>query len=266
MRSRLLLAAFLLSAARARAADPPAAAIPVRHPEGVVHGFLSLGTPDGKVLADGESIQFSRGDLVTNRLVFRFRDGSLQDETATFRQGRTFEVLTDRLIQKGPSFPHPIEMTIDRAAGRVTVKSTDKSGKEKWTETRMDLPADLANGIVATLMKNLPPGAGATTMTIVAATPRPELVRLAVSPEGKDPISVGKLTHEATRWVVRVQLAGITRILARLLGKVPPDTRVWILPGDAPTFLRSEGPSFPGGPSWVIQLTSPAWPKERPGR
>lgn len=263
MRAARLCLAVCLLAARAIPADAPPAPVAVRYPEGVVHGFLTLGTADGTVLADGDSIQYSRGDRVTNRLVFRFRDGSLQDETAVFRQRRTFELLTDHLVQKGPSFPRPIEVDVDRPSGRVTVKSTE-SGKEKTTETRMDLPADLANGIVATILKNLPSGGGETTMTIVAATPKPMLVTLGVSAEGEDRILVGKSPLKATRYVVRVKLSGIKGILAKLLGKKPPDTRVWVLRGEAPTFLRSEGPAFFGGPPWVIQLTSPAWPKSEP--
>jgi hypothetical protein len=58
--------------------------VPVRYPEGVVRGFLVLRGPDGAVIADGDSIEFARGDRVTSRLVFHFRDGSLQDETTVF--------------------------------------------------------------------------------------------------------------------------------------------------------------------------------------
>lgn len=261
MSTRRVFAALGFVVAGLASAGACAAAVAVRYPEGVVHGFLTLGTPDGKILADGDSIQFSRGDQVTNRLVFHFRDGSLQDETAVFRQRRTFELLTDHVIQKGPSFPHPIEMIVDRPSGRVVVKSMDEKGKEETTDTRMELPPDLANGLIATLMKNLPAGAGVTTMTILAATPKPALIPLAVSRDGEDSIRVGRSSRKATRYVVRVALGGIKGILAKLLGKIPPDTRVWILEGEAPTFLRSEGPAFLGGPSWVIQLASPAWPK-----
>ena len=44
-------------------------ALPVRHPEGLVHGFLGLKTLDGKALADGDLIQNVRGDRVTTRLL-----------------------------------------------------------------------------------------------------------------------------------------------------------------------------------------------------
>lgn len=257
---RVFVASALL-AAFGSAADPPRVPLAVRFREATVHGFLALGTLDGKILADGDSIQFVRGDVVTNRLVFHFHDGSLQEETATFRERGSFELLTDRLVQKGPSFPRPVELAIDRPTGLVTVRDTGKDGRPRVTETRMSLPADLANGLIVTLMKNLPDRLGVATMTIVAATPKPALVKLVVSRDGEDSVSVGTLSRKLTRYVVRVDLGPIKNALAKLLGKFPPDTRVWILEGEAPTFVRSEGPSFLGGPAWRIELTSPRWPK-----
>ena len=69
-------------------AAPSAEPVVVRHVEGLVHGFLSLRSPEGKVLANGDLIQNARGDRVTSRLVFHFNDGSLSDETAVFSQRR----------------------------------------------------------------------------------------------------------------------------------------------------------------------------------
>src|SRR4051794_24117887 len=82
-----------------------AAQMPVRHAEGLVHGFLALRTLDGTLLADGDLMQNARGARVTSRLVFRFKDGSLHDETAVFAQRQSFRLLTDHVVQKGPSFP-----------------------------------------------------------------------------------------------------------------------------------------------------------------
>jgi len=44
--------------------------VTARHAEGLVHGFLSLRTLDGELLADGDLLQTSRGTRVTSRLVF----------------------------------------------------------------------------------------------------------------------------------------------------------------------------------------------------
>jgi hypothetical protein len=76
----------------------------VRHMEGLMHGFLALRTLDGKRLADGEMTQIAQGDRVTSRLIFRFKDGSVYDDTTIFSQPGTFRVLNDHLVQRGPLY------------------------------------------------------------------------------------------------------------------------------------------------------------------
>lgn len=79
-----LLACLLQSTAA------PTETVAVRYPEGVSHGFLVLRTQDGKPIADGDSTQVARGDRVTNRMRFRFKDGSIYEETTVFSQHSTF--------------------------------------------------------------------------------------------------------------------------------------------------------------------------------
>ena len=47
-------------------------------------------------------------------------------------------------------------------------------------------------------------------------------------------------------------------MMAPLLGKQPPDTHVWVLTGNAPAFVKFEGPIYDGGPIWRIELATPA--------
>ena len=62
---------------------------------------------------------------------------------------------------------------------------------------------------------------------------------------------------------VKVEIGGAAGVVAPLVGKQPPDTHIWILEGEMPVFLRSDGPQFEGGPIWRIELTSPVWPQKR---
>jgi len=55
--------------------------IPVRFPEGVTHGFLVLGAVDSVFIASGDLLQVGRGGNVESRMAFRFKDGSVFDET-----------------------------------------------------------------------------------------------------------------------------------------------------------------------------------------
>lgn len=238
--------------------------VTVRYTEGLVHGFLVLRTTDGQPIADGDLIQTVRGTRVTTRLVFRFKDGSLHEDTAVFDQGRQFRLVSDHLVQKGPTFPRSLDMSINGRTGEVTVKYTDDDGQPKTETERLDGVPDLANGMIATLLKNVRADAPLKTLSFVAATPKPQLVKLEVSVAGAERFSTGGTRRTATHYVLKVNIGGLKGVLAPLVGKQPPDSHVWILDGEAPAFLKSEQPLYTGGPVWRIELVSPAWPSSQP--
>ena len=232
--------------------------VAVRYKEGSIHGFLVLRTMEGKILASGDLIQVIRGDRVVSSLVFRFKDGSVAEQTTVFSQSRNFRLLTYRHVQKGPSFPHPMDVSIDASNGQVTVRSND-GGKDKIETDHLDLPPDLANGLLLSLLKNLRTDAAETKVSYVAATPKPRLVKLAITRQGEETFWAAGARHRATRYAVKVELGGLTGVVAPLLGKQPEDIHVWILRGKAPAFVRMEGQLYQGGPVWRIELTSPVW-------
>src|SRR5207245_9579014 len=108
---------------------------------------------------------------------------------------------------------------------------------------------------ILTLLKNVQPNAPRTTVSIVAATPKPRIVKLAITPQGEEPFRIGESKRRAMHYVVKVELGGGAKLIAPLLGKQPPDIHVWILGGEAPAFVKSEGPLYLGGPilSWSVR-------------
>jgi hypothetical protein len=247
------------------AASLPAQPVAVRQTEGLVRGFLVLRNQDGTTVGDGDSLQTTRRGQIVERLTVHFKDGSLQDETTVFSQNGHFRVLSDHLVQKGPTFKHPMDVSIDAVSGLVTVVHTDDKGETKTEREHMKLPPDLANGIVPVLLTNLPPGEQSLTESMVVATPKPMLIKLQIHAEGEDSFSTGTASHKATRYNIHVDIGGIKGVIAPLVGKEPPDTRVWISQGDCPSFVKSEGPTFEDGPIWRTELVSPAWPNGAAG-
>lgn len=241
-----------------------AQSISVRQMEGLVHGFLVLRTLEGETLATGDLSQVNHGGKVTSRVIFHFKDGSVHDETVTFSQRNSFRLLNYRLLQKGPVFKTQTNLSIDGFTGTVIARYSTEEGKEKMETMQLKLPLDLANGLIPILIKNFAPNASVVTVSMVVSAPKPRLVNLEISPEGEDFFSVGETTRKGTRYVVKIKIGGVAGVVAPIVGKQPPDTHVWILRGEAPTFLRSEGPLFEGGPAWRIELVSPAWAKEAP--
>jgi len=138
--------------------------VSVRYQEGVTRGFPVLRSLiENEKLAQGDFIQVAHGDRVATRLVFRFKDGSIHDETVVFSQRDVFTLLNYRLVQKGPSFPETLEATIDRETGRYDVRyRADDDSAEEHVTGKFDMPDDAYNGMVSLIVKNLLPGAGAT--------------------------------------------------------------------------------------------------------
>lgn len=230
----------------------------VRYPEGLTHGFLELQTVGGKNIAWGESTQVVHGDRVTSHMICRFTDGSLYDETTIFSQRGTFRLISDRLIQKGPSFKQSMDRTVDVAKNEVTVRELNKDGAEKVRTDRMELPPDLVNGLLFTVVKDIRTGSPGTTLSMVATTPKPRIVQLEITPQRADPISVGNIKRNATCFVVKIRIGGIAGIIAPLVGKQPPDLHIWVVENEAPGFVRFEGSLEADGPVWRIQMAPPA--------
>ena len=248
----MLLCASWLSVA----AEP----VPVRHLEGTMHGFLELRSENGDVVASGDLIQFTHGGQVTTETVFHFKDGSVDDETTVFSQRRTFQLINDHHVQKGPAFPHPMDVMIDCRSGQVTVRSEGKDGKEEVKSDHMNLPADLANGIVPLIVENTPSGSAETAVSMLVMTPKPRIVKLTVASRGEEPFSVVGTSEKAIHYEIKIELGGVTGVVAPLVGKAPPNIQVWVIGGQAPTLIREQGPVYPEGPLMTIELASPAWP------
>src|SRR5689334_4007310 len=123
-----------------------AAPVTVRFTEGVTRAFPVLRSASGEKLAQGELSQVAQGDLVRSRLIFRFSDGSLYDESLTFSQRGVFTLQRYRLVQRGPSFPETIEATIDRETERYDVRyKADEDSPEEVLTGRFSMPADVYN-------------------------------------------------------------------------------------------------------------------------
>src|SRR5216117_4420743 len=129
-RSRVI-AILLACAAMLQPSALSAELIPVRHTEGLIHGFLVVRTLEGKAVADGQMTQDARDDRVTNHLTFRFKDGSIYEDTTIFSQRGTLRLLSDHLILRGPSFKQPMDTSINTSTGQIKVRYTEAKGKEK---------------------------------------------------------------------------------------------------------------------------------------
>ena len=260
MRSRVL-AILLISTSIFSGVAASASPVAVRYRAGSIHGFLVLTTLDGITIAAGDVAQVTRGDRVTTQVAFRFKDGSRQEETTVYSQRREFHLISYHLVQKGPSFKNPSDLSVACATGQVTVRYTDDDGKEKVANEHFTLPPDLGNGLVPTLLMNVPDGTSKIEVPMVVAGPKPRLVKVVLNAQGTEPFSLGGFNREAVHYVAKIDLGGVAGVVAPMVGKQPPDSQIWILGGEPPVVLKSEALSYMGGPIWRTELASPVWPQ-----
>lgn len=250
---RMLLVTALFLQVGISEADP----IPVQHLEGVTLGFLVLRNLDGRALAYGEMKQVWKdtGHPVTADLQFRFKDGSFYEEITKFTQHGVFRLVSDQVVQRGPAFKQDRESWIDGTTGTVTIRSSEKGVNHEIT-TRLNLPADVSNGLLFTLAKNISPIAGAT-VSMVAISSKPQLVQLNIHPSEGKTFTIGPAKYKSQLYVIEIKVPGVTGRIAPLVGKQPPAIQMWVAKSEAPTFLQFEGPLYEDGPVWRIQLAAP---------
>ncbi len=225
----------------------------------MLHGFLVLKSPDGATIGDGDLLQTTANGRVTTRTIFRFHDGSIDDESATYSTRDVFRLITFHQIQRGPMFEHPLTMDADVANGKVEIHREDKDGKDE--SKAMALPPDLSNGLLITMLENVDAKQLPLTVPLLAATPDPRLVKLTITNAGEASISTGRIKRTAIDYLIKTEIGGLAGVVAPIVGKQPPDAHVWILTGEVPAFIRSDAPLTGSGPVVRTELAVPVWPR-----
>ncbi len=202
---------------------------------------MVLRSDTGKIVARVEFTETVEGDEVTMRLTHRFVDGSIDDETTTYRQQGTFRLIRNHHVQSGPFFTKPFDFAVEAATGTATTRTTDRNGKVHVETQHIDLPDDLANGFVGTILLNVPPNSPPFQVGMLAPFGGGRLIRIAISPEGEQPFQKSGQTLKATVFRIHPELGGILGFLASLLGLQPKDVMVWVLEGEQPAVVRVVG-------------------------
>lgn len=256
---RVMLAVLAVSGAAPHPAQEREGPVAVRYVEGTVHGFLRLRSESGQSLADGELLQVPRRRGLDSRMVFRFHDASYFEERVVFSQRGVFRMQDYSLIQRGPAFSEDLQVRLG-GSGKYEVRTRSRQdGKTKSWSGTLDLPPDTYNGMIITIAKNLARG-DTQRVHVVAFTPRPRLVSLEIAPSGSRPVKVGGRSEHAVHFTLRPKLGAVIGLLAKALGKMPPDSHAWIVTEGAPGFVRFEGPLY-SGPVWHLELAAPTWPR-----
>jgi hypothetical protein len=250
-RSKVLVAAVLAVTLTGAA---PAEPIPVEHIQLPRHEFMDARSESGKIIARVEFTEVVEGDAVTMRLIYRFVDGSIDDETTTYRQQGTFRLVRNHHIQQGPFFAKPVDFAVDAASGTATTRTTDKDGKIHVESEHVDLPDDVAIGFIGTLLLNVSPSTAPFREGILAPVFGGRLIRILISQEGEQPFEKTGQTLKATVFRIHPELGGILGMIATVLGLQPKDVMVWVREGETPAVVRVVGQLGGSGPVLSSEL------------
>ena len=256
--SRFLVAAFL---AMALSVATHAEKIPVRHIQLPRRELMVARSETGQIIAHVEFTETVQGDEVTMRLTYHFEDGSIDDETTTYRQQGTFQLIRNHHIQKGPFFSRPVDFAVEAATGTATTRTADANGTVHAESERIDLPDDLANGFVGTVLLNVPPNTAPFRVGILAPVFGGRLIRILISPDGEQQFQKAGQTLKATVFRIHPELGGLLGWLATMLGLQPKDVMVWILEGEQPAVVRIVGQLGGSGPVVSSELEGTSFGK-----
>jgi hypothetical protein len=239
----------------------PAEPILVRHTQHQTHRFMVARSEAGKIIASCEFSQVVQGDEVTMRLTYKFVDGSIDDETTTYRQQGTFRLVRNHHVQRGPFFVKPVDFTVEAATGLATSRTADKNGNIHVDSHRIDLPDDLANGFVGTLLLNAQEDTTPFRVGILAPIGSGRLIRILISPEGVQPFHTTGQTLKASVFRIHPELGGVVGVIAHLIGLQPKDVMVWVLEGEEPAVVRIVGQLGGYGPVVSSELEGTSFGK-----
>jgi hypothetical protein len=164
-------------------------------------------------------------------------------------------------LQEGPFFRKPIDFTVEATTGIVTSRTIDKNGKIHVQSKHMDLPNDLANGFVGTLLLNVPPNTAPFRAGMLVPVGGGRLVRLLISPEEEQTVHLAGQTLKATVFRIHPELGGIVGLIAKLLGLQPKDVMVWVLEGEEPAVAVIVGQLGGYGPVLSSELEGTSFDK-----
>jgi hypothetical protein len=258
-RSNCLVAGLLAIALCRPAAH--AERITVKHVQLPMHRFMVARSEAGQIIANVEFSQAVQSDQVTMHVSYRFVDGSIDDEETTYTQQGTFRLVRNHHIQKGPFFAKPVDFTVEAATGIVTSRTIEKNGKMHVESKHINLPDDLANGFVGTLLLNVPHNTAPFRVGMLAPVGGGRLIRLLISPEEEQTVQLSGQSLKATVFRVHPELGGIVSVIARLLGIQPKDMMAWVLEGEEPAVAVVVGQLGGSGPVVSADLVGTSFDK-----
>ena len=230
-----------------------AGAVEAKWDEGDLLGFPALFNETGGRVGEGEFNQKRSGSTFTVTSTYRFKDGRVAVEEATFgtkpelfqKSWKFEEKRGEALLRK---YEVDLESGVARAEKHEGTKVRRKSGKMKVEKGKTFAGLGFVYA-AKNLFGRLRDGE-AVELTAIAFTPTPRSVKVELKSVGTEILTAGASGVKAEKITVHPKIPKIARIFVK-----PKDATLWFARRSPPQFLRSESTlAEPNEP--VVQINS----------
>jgi hypothetical protein len=122
-----------------------------------------------------------------------------------------------------------VDFTVEVATGIATSRTADKNGNIHVENHHIEVPDDLANGFVGTLLLNAPQNTTPFRVAMLVPVNGARLIRIQISPGGRAGFHTTGQTRRAIVFRIHPELGGIAGVIVSLIGLRPKDVMVWVL-------------------------------------
>jgi hypothetical protein len=217
-------------------------ALEVTEPAAAAHGYPVLYNLDGKKLANGEFRQWVEDHLLKIVITYKFPDGGLFEEKASFRQQP--ELVQEQwswkeLKNEKPQREFAVDFLSGTATAHISKDNKDVSDKVDIEKGRTFAGFGFTLAL-SNLRKRLLRG---DQVQLKAAgfspfpTLKPQVVTVKLSHGGLDRLRMSGRSLKGDRFIVHPEVPAIAKLFVTV-----PDTKVWLTNPEPAGFLRWEGP------------------------
>jgi hypothetical protein len=217
-------------------------ALEVTEPAAAAHGYPGLYNLDGKKLANGEFRQWVEDHLLKIVITYKFPDGGLFEEKASFRQQS--ELVQEQWSWKELKNEKPQrEFAVDFLSGTATAHIS-KDNKDVSDKVNIEKGRTFAGFGFTLALSNLRKrllGGEQVELKAVGFSPfptlKPQVVTVKLSHGGLDRLRMSGRSLKGDRFIVHPEVPAIAKLFVTV-----PDTKVWLTNPEPAGFLRWEGP------------------------
>ncbi|MEY2488189.1 MAG: hypothetical protein QOC70_131 [Verrucomicrobiota bacterium] len=218
----------------------PARPVELTSLSGLAHGYPAFRDANGKMLAEGEFMQWVQDDRLHVKLTYKFKNGERIEENAVFQQ-------QPELVQQEWSWRESKggqiirEFGVNFASKTAKAQKREKNELKQWEETIAVEPGKSFAGFGFTLaLQNLRKrllNGERIELKAVGFRPQPQVVTVQLSHAGVDRMEMSGRSLKGDHFVIHPELPAIAKLFVRV-----PDTHVWLTNPAPAGFLRWEGP------------------------